>query len=133
MSSELIHMVLRRIRTLAGADDSSTDGQLLRQFANTRDPAAFDALLAKYGPLVFGVCRRVLGNGHDAEDAFQAAFLVLARRARALDGSGTVAGWLHAVAYHVAVRARSDAVRRREREAQAAVPATATSTEANWS
>ncbi|HEY7313749.1 MAG TPA: sigma-70 family RNA polymerase sigma factor [Gemmataceae bacterium] len=122
MANGQLGTVLRQIRRLAGASpgDESTDGPLLRRFADHRDEAAFDALLRRHGPLVLGVCRRVLGDAHDAEDAFQAAFLVLARRAAALDRRGSVAGFLYTVAYHIALRARADAARRRERERRAA-------------
>src|SRR5262249_48128930 len=70
------------------------------------------ALVRRHGPLVLGVCRRVLRDRHAAEDAFQATFLILLRRARSLDRRGSVASWLYTVAYHVALRARADAARR---------------------
>jgi RNA polymerase sigma-70 factor (ECF subfamily) len=68
--------------------------------------------------MVLGVCRRLLHDGHAAEDAFQATFLVLFRRARALDRHGSLANWLYTVAYHVALKARADAAHRRQRERQ---------------
>lgn len=122
MAKEQIGTVLREIRRLVGAspNDESTDGQLLRRFADHRDEAAFDGLLRRHGPLVFGVCRRVLGDVLDAEDAFQATFLVLARRAAALDRRGSLAGFLYTVAYRIALRAKADAARRREQERTAA-------------
>src|SRR6266851_1082021 len=70
-----------------------TDGQLLLLFANENAESAFATLLQRYGPLVLGVCRRVLANQHDAEDAFQATFLVLLRRAGKLHGRGPLANW----------------------------------------
>ncbi|HTU93571.1 MAG TPA: sigma-70 family RNA polymerase sigma factor [Gemmataceae bacterium] len=122
MAKEQMGVVLREIRRLVGGSpgDEPTDGQLLHRFAECRDEAAFDGLLRRHGPLVFGVCRRVLGEVQDAEDAFQATFLILARRASALDRRGSVAGFLYMVAYRIALRAKADAARRRERERKAA-------------
>src|SRR5262245_24693894 len=113
--------VLRRLHAEAGAGTLAalTDGQLLEEFTGRHREAAFEALLRRHGPMVLGVCRRVLGDAHGAEDAFQATFLVLFRRAPALDRRGPLAGWLHAVAYHVALRARAEAARRRRREREA--------------
>jgi RNA polymerase sigma factor (sigma-70 family) len=96
-----------------------SDRQLMEQFATRRDEAAFAALVRRHAPLVFAVCRRVLRHEQDAEDAFQAAFLVLARKAREVGKQGSVAGWLHRVAYHAAIRARARAVSRQVHERQA--------------
>jgi RNA polymerase sigma factor (sigma-70 family) len=111
--------VLRQLHHLLGTQgpDELGDGQLLERFTARQDEAAFAALVRRHGPMVLGVCRRLLRGG-DAEDAFQATFLVLFRRARALDRRGSLAGWLYTVAYHVALRARADAARRRVRERQ---------------
>src|SRR5262249_50510349 len=102
----------------AGPDDPS-DGELLRRFSERRDQDAFARLVARHGPLVLGVCRRILGDHHHAEDAFQACFLVLADRAARLAGASCVAGFLHEVAVRVGRKARVRLARaaRRDREA----------------
>jgi RNA polymerase sigma factor (sigma-70 family) len=112
--------VARHLRAAALHGDGAvlTDGQLLECFLRDRDEPAFEALVRRHGPMVFGVCRRILGNTHDADDAFQATFLVLVRKSRAL-GSGALLGpWLYAVAYRTALKARHLAYRRRTREKQ---------------
>ena len=88
------------------------DGQLLERFVARHDEAAFAALVALHGPLVLGVCSRILRDEHDIEDAFQATFLVLVRRAGSIRDAGRLGPWLHGVARRVAVRARSEAARR---------------------
>jgi RNA polymerase sigma factor (sigma-70 family) len=107
-------------RLSPGAADESTDGELLAAFAATRAEADFAALLARHGRMVLGACRRLLGNAADAEDAFQAVFLILSRRAAALSGVRSVAGWLHGTAVRVAMKARTSDARRRARERKAA-------------
>lgn len=101
----------------------STDGHLLERFATQREPAAFEELLRRHGSLVLGVCRGVLRDAHDAEDAFQATFLVLLRRAGALERRASVAGWLYTVAYHIALRQKAAAARRRTGEGRVSEPA----------
>jgi RNA polymerase sigma factor (sigma-70 family) len=110
--------VLRHIRELAGRDSTSrlSDPELLRRFMDSRDEGAFTALVKRHGGMVLGVCRRVLGNAHDAEDAFQATFLVLARKAHALSHSGSLPSWLYQVAYRVALKARGRAATRQKHE-----------------
>jgi len=93
-----------------------TDGQLLSSFVATRDEAAFVALVRRHGRMVFGVCRRLLRNEHDAEDAFQATFLVLARKADSIQPREAVGNWLYGVAYRTALEARTMKARRRAKE-----------------
>jgi len=109
-------------RLTPGAADVPADGELLGAFAATRSEADFATLLARHGRMVLGVCRRLLGNAADADadDAFQAVFLVLSRRAAALRGLRSVAGWLHGTAVRVALKARTREARRRARERKAA-------------
>src|SRR5262245_47579560 len=99
------------------ADDLS-DGRLLRRFVGDADEVAFEELVRRHGGMVLGVCRRILGNVHDADDAFQAAFVVVVRKARELTGRGTIGDWLYGVAYHTALKARAVAMKRRVKEAQ---------------
>jgi RNA polymerase sigma factor (sigma-70 family) len=101
----------------AGTVSGLSPEQLLQRFVTRRDEAAFAALVGRYGPMVRGVCRSVLGHEHDADDAFQATFLLLARRAGSIRGdAGRLGGWLHRVARRVATRAGRTASRCRVRE-----------------
>src|SRR5262249_40747404 len=110
--------VLHHVRRLA-AHEGTDDAELLARFEASRDEAAFEALVCRHGPMVLRVCQRMLRDPHAAEDAFQATFLVLARRAASARAYASAAGWLHGVAHNVALRARRDAVRRREHERRA--------------
>jgi len=92
-----IHRLARR-----GHDDCPTDRELLDRFVAHRDEGAVSALVQRYGPLVLGVCRRVLRNHQDAEDAFQATFLVLLHKARSIADPELLANWLYGVAYFTA-------------------------------
>ncbi len=114
--------LLRDIQTLfrAGATGGLTDGELLARFVASGDEAAFEVLVHRLGPMVLGVCRRMLGDRHDAEDAFQATFLVLARRASGVNPPERVGPWLYGVARRVADRARAVRARRRARESASA-------------
>jgi RNA polymerase sigma factor (sigma-70 family) len=109
---------LRRKLGAAGQQGSLTDGQLLARFCAVRDEASFAALVKRHGPMVLGVCRRVLRHQQDAEDAFQATFLVLARRAGSLNNGEALGSWLFGVAHRTALEARSAIARRRARERQ---------------
>src|SRR5262245_1113486 len=95
------------------------DRQLLERFVANRDHAAFTDLLGRHSNIVWRVCRRVLVREHDAEDAFQAVFLLLARKAASIRKGEAVASWLYGVAYRTAMRARQQALRRRDVEQQA--------------
>jgi RNA polymerase sigma factor (sigma-70 family) len=121
MTSAQAGLVLQHIRRLAGTRPAAQppDAQLLERFTTQRDQAAFAALVRRHGPMVQSVCRSVLRHQQDAEDAFQATFLVLARKADSIRQPEVVAGWLYEVAYHTAVKARADAARRRAQERKA--------------
>jgi RNA polymerase sigma factor (sigma-70 family) len=99
-----------------GSISSLSEWQLLERFVNHRDHLAFEALVSLNGPMVLGICRRMLGNSPDVEDAFQATFLVLLKRAGSLGPADSIAAWLHGVAVRVAQQARSAAARRGLRE-----------------
>src|SRR5262249_11123577 len=108
MATGPIGKVLQHLRHRAGAEGTAalSDRQLLERFLVQQEEAAFAALVQRHGPLVLGVCRRVLHNEHDAEDVFQATFLVLVRKAEAIRKQESVGSWLHGVAYRIALKAR---------------------------
>jgi RNA polymerase sigma factor (sigma-70 family) len=119
MAASQLRVVLRHIEKLSAVRvEERTDRQLLDDFASHRDEAAFTRLVDRHGPMVFRVCRRVLHQQQDAEDAYQATFLILARCHRSIRKREAVADWLHGVAYRTALKARRGAARRRNHEAR---------------
>src|SRR5437868_15537026 len=113
---------LHHIRHLIGGVPATamSDDQLLERFLAQRDESAVEVLVRRYGPLVFGACRRVLHNAHAAEDVFQATFLVLVRKAPSLDRAKPRGSWLYTVAHRLALTARANELRRQRREEEAA-------------
>jgi RNA polymerase sigma factor (sigma-70 family) len=111
-------LLLRHLRRVAylHEQDCLTDGQLLEQFLSQRAESAFEALLRRHGPMILGVCRRLLHNDADAEDAFQATFLVLVRKAESVRPRESVGHWLYGVAYRTAMRAKALEAKRRMKE-----------------
>jgi RNA polymerase sigma factor (sigma-70 family) len=112
----LIDCLRRSILAVEKSD--LTDGQLLEEYLCRHDAAAVAALLQRHGPMVWGVCRRALANHHDAEDAFQATFLVLIRKAASIVPREMVGSWLHGVAHQTALKARALRAKRQARERQ---------------
>lgn len=127
MATGRLNPVLRYLGRVSAAG-GLTDGQMLDRYRQSGDRAAFTALVERHGPMVLSVCRRVLGNVHDAEDAFQAVFLVLVRKARSIGKRESVGSWLHGVAVRIAKKARTATARRRFVERQAATTAVSEST-----
>src|SRR5262245_36430586 len=114
--SEVMQHLRRAVLLRDGA--GLTDGQLLQDYISRREASALAALVRRHGPMVWGVCRRVLRNCHDAEDAFQATFLVLCRKAASVVPREMVANWLYGVAHQTALKARATTAKRRTRERQ---------------
>jgi RNA polymerase sigma factor (sigma-70 family) len=114
MANGPLSPVIRHLRRLSrpAARDGISDAQLLERFLVQGDQAAFELLLWRHGPMVWGLCRRILHDHHEAEDAFQATMLVLARKAGSIGQSHSIASWLYKVAYRIALRARAASSRR---------------------
>ncbi len=131
MAIETLGAALRQISHLFGGGTVTglSDAQLLDRFLVDGDSAAFEALVERHGPMVLSVCRGVLRDFNDAEDAFQATFLILVKKARTIRGRQALGGWLYQVAHRVAIQANGAAARRRarEREAGEMIAASATS------
>jgi RNA polymerase sigma factor (sigma-70 family) len=123
MATSQLRAIVGRLRTTALLADGAeaTDGHLVERFLTQHDEAAFAVLVRRHGPMVLAVCRRVLGNWHDAEDAFQATFLVLVRKAATIGRQELLGPWLYGVAYRTAKKAQTARFRRLAKETQAAV------------
>jgi RNA polymerase sigma factor (sigma-70 family) len=122
MPTRTLAPVLHYLRRIERPD---SDDELLARFVRTGDEGAFAVLLGRYSPMVFGICRRVLRDRHEAEDAFQATFLLLVRKAASLRRPELLGNWLHGVAYRTALKARSRALRRAADALVSDVPAPA--------
>jgi zinc protease len=125
VASDHLGSVVHSLQHLFGPGTLSalSEAQLLERFIVRKDEAAFEAILKRHGPMVLGVCRRVLDNPHDVDDAFQATFLILVKKARSIRDQDVLGTWLYGVARRVAVRARVNARRRRDVERTARVEA----------
>ncbi|SIO28280.1 RNA polymerase sigma factor, sigma-70 family [Singulisphaera sp. GP187] len=132
MASAQLGDALRQIHRLFGEGTSTglADGQLLERFLDHRDESAFATLVERHGPMVLDTCQAVLKDRHDAEDAFQAAFLILVRKAGSIRAGDSLGGWLHRVARRVAIEANAEAARRRTKERKAGAIAAATASPA---
>ena len=118
-TSQMSGVIQHLRRTVLLRDGAGlTDGQLLTDYISRRDEAALAALMHRHGPMVWGVCRRVLRNYHDAEDAFQATFLVFVRKAASIASRELLANWLYGVAHQTALKARATAAKKNVRERQ---------------
>src|SRR5882724_9757624 len=118
MAKQPLNGVLQHLRNMAAVLTyrELSDRDLLERFVGARDEAAFTVLIERHGPMVFGVCRRALPSFHDAEDACQATFLVLARKAASVRKKTSLSSWLHGVACRVAASLKRDRTRRKTRE-----------------
>ena len=114
MATRQMNEVIEHLRRTVLLQDVAglTDGQLLACFVANRDEGALEALVRRHGAMVWGVCHRVLHGHQDAEDAFQATFLVLVRKAASIGPREMVANWLYGVAHQTALKAKADAVKR---------------------
>jgi DNA-directed RNA polymerase specialized sigma24 family protein len=111
-TSPISEVVQHLRRTLLQEGTNQTDGQLLESFVIRREQPGLELLVRRHGPMVWGLCRRILRNHHDAEDAFQATFLVLVRRAASISPRDMVGNWLYGVAQQTALKARAMTAKR---------------------
>jgi RNA polymerase sigma factor (sigma-70 family) len=135
MAAATLTSVLQQLRTIASARayEERSDPELLKLFLTQREEAAFVALVKRHGPMVLHVCRRIQGNEHDAEDVFQATFLLLARKAGSISKPESLASWLHGVAHRLALEAKVQGSRRQTYERQAAdMRSTSDDSQENW-
>src|SRR5438552_12442460 len=121
MATKSLDKVMQHLRMVAAvsAYRNLSDRELLERFTQRRDDAAFTVMIERYGPMLLGVCRRALGNLHDAEDVCQAAFLILARKAGSIRTGTKLPNWLHGVACRTAASFKRDQARRLRRERSA--------------
>ncbi len=122
MASKQLGTAVRQFQRLfnVGSDIGLTDDQLLARFVAQRDDAAFETLVERHGPMVLSVCRGMLKDPNDAQDAFQATFLVLVRKAGSIRAGVSLGSWLYRVAYNMAIAINSEAARRQRIERRAA-------------
>src|SRR5580704_7490144 len=125
MAKQPLNGVLQHLHKMAAvqAYRELSDPDLLERFIGARDEAAFTVLIDRHGPMVLGVCRRALPSFHDAEDACQATFLVLARKASSVRKKTSLSSWLYGVACRVAANLKRDHARRKARERARTAPA----------
>jgi DNA-directed RNA polymerase specialized sigma24 family protein len=121
MAGKRIGDTIRQFQRLfsVGTISGLTDDQLLARFVSQSDDAAFEALLERHGPMVLSVCRGVLRDPNDAQDAFQATFLVLVRKARSVRAGASLGSWLYRVAFNMSIQINSEAARRQRVERRA--------------
>jgi RNA polymerase sigma factor (sigma-70 family) len=134
MAMNAIDGVIGQVRRAALRQEGASlaDGELLECYLGRRDEVAFEALVRRHGPMVMGVCRRILGNEADAEDAFQATFLVFVRKAASIRCRGQLANWLYGVAHNTALKARAMIHKRRTKEREAAAAPKPEAVEESW-
>ena len=129
-ASPILQLIRRTAEDLRARE--MTDQDLLQSFHAQQDQAAFHALLRRHGPMVLDVCRGTLGNEADAEDAFQATFLILARKAGSIRRAASLGSWLHGVAYRIALKARAQSATRQKHEARTPGPKAAEPDDLSW-
>jgi RNA polymerase sigma factor (sigma-70 family) len=134
MAAPTLGSFLQRLKQAMTAEAvaSCSDQELVEQFRSRRDDGVFRAILERHGPMVYQVCRRALSSPADVEDAFQATFLILIRRAHTLRRQGSLASWLHGVAWRTALKLRTKSDRRRRRESLADAEPQAVSENSTW-